>query len=183
VSISREAKSAYNRLYNETHPGANRERSRRWREDNPDAARAGARRYRVARPGANRERSRRWREDRPEAARESGRRWRAVTRDKVLTYYSLSSAPCCACCITSRDLSIDHVNGGGKEHRKQLFGTGRGNNYRFYVWLIEQGYPDGFQVLCRPCNSSKGEGERCRLDHALAEAGAAGRAVSDEQAG
>jgi len=32
-------------------------------------------------------------------------------------------------------------------------------------WLIKNGFPEGFQTLCRPCNGSKGDGDRCKLNH------------------
>ncbi len=35
-----------------------------------------------------------------------------------------------------------------------------------YRWLIRNGFPEGFQTLCMPCNSSKRDGDRCRLGHA-----------------
>jgi hypothetical protein len=50
-------------------------------------------------------------------------------------------------------LTVDHVNGGGNQHRKEL-GTGGGPN--FYRWLKKQGYPNnGYQLLCFNCNDSK----------------------------
>ncbi len=54
----------------------------------------------------------------------------------------------CSCCgeqeITF--LTIDHVNGGGGRHRKEL----RAQN--FYKWLAKSGYSSGFRVLCMNCN-------------------------------
>jgi len=32
-------------------------------------------------------------------------------------------------------------------------------------WLVKNGFPEGFQTLCRPCNVSKKRGTRCRLKH------------------
>jgi hypothetical protein len=66
----------------------------------------------------------------------------------------------CACCGTTSRLSIDHVNGGGGRHRREL---GVATTYGFCLWLIRQNFPPGFQILCQQCNSSKGEGPRCRL--------------------
>ena len=34
--------------------------------------------------------------------------------------------------------------------------------------LIANGFPGGFQALCRRCNASKGDGEHCRLGHGTA---------------
>ena len=51
-------------------------------------------------------------------------------------------------------LCIDHINGGGKQHRKEL-GLYRG--YAFYKWLKKQGYPvQDYQLLCFNCNGAKG---------------------------
>lgn len=70
----------------------------------------------------------------------------------------------CACCGGTDQLQIDHVNGDGKAHREELKGLG---TYRFYSWLIDNGFPAGYQTLCGPCNSSKGTGTACRIDHEL----------------
>jgi len=71
----------------------------------------------------------------------------------------------CACCGATENLSIDHVNGDGREHREALFGSQGGASTSMYRWLARNGFPDGFQTLCRPCNTSKGSGERCRMPH------------------
>lgn len=61
----------------------------------------------------------------------------------------------CQCCGENRVefLSIDHINGGGAQERKQL-GIAGGN--RFYYWLRNNKYPDGYRVLCYNCNLSLG---------------------------
>lgn len=62
----------------------------------------------------------------------------------------------CACCgddILS-GLTIDHINNDGAEHRREIFGGTRGGG-QMYSWLKQQGFPDGFQVLCYTCNLSK----------------------------
>lgn len=46
-------------------------------------------------------------------------------------------------------LSIDHVEGGGAAHRRSL-GKGKEGS-QFYTWLVAQGFPAGFQVLCMNC--------------------------------
>jgi hypothetical protein len=33
----------------------------------------------------------------------------------------------------------------------------------FYRWIIEQGFPSGYQVLCGQCNYSKGAGVMCLI--------------------
>jgi hypothetical protein len=32
-------------------------------------------------------------------------------------------------------------------------------------WLRDNGFPEGFRILCLSCNDSKGTGERCTLVH------------------
>jgi hypothetical protein len=54
--------------------------------------------------------------------------------------------------------------GGGSARREKLFcrdaeACGR------YRWLRDNGFPEGFQILCLSCNDSKGTGERCTLAH------------------
>lgn len=56
----------------------------------------------------------------------------------------------CNCCGESQPefLAIDHINNDGAEHRRQLTIT-------IVDWLIQNNYPEGFQVLCHNCNSAK----------------------------
>ncbi len=113
-----------------------------------------------------------------EKERERGRRYYAANREQALERASCYTdslraavfshyGSACACCGSTERLSIDHVNGGGQRHRQELFG--RQGGWGFYVWLIKRGFPSGYQPLCLPCNSSKGCGERCRLDHATSD--------------
>lgn len=58
----------------------------------------------------------------------------------------------CACCGEEhiKFLSIDHIEGGGTAHRKKI-----GSHY-IYFWLIKNGFPDGFRILCHNCNQAIG---------------------------
>lgn len=58
----------------------------------------------------------------------------------------------CNCCGETEPifLSIDHIDGGGYEHRKTIHA-----GYSMYSWLKREGYPNGFQILCRNCNWGK----------------------------
>lgn len=75
-----------------------------------------------------------------------------VWKEKVFEHYGRQ----CQCCGTYENPSIDHIAGNGKEHRKEMKGL-------FYQWLVENDFPEGFQTLCRSCNSSKGRGDHCML--------------------
>ena len=52
----------------------------------------------------------------------------------------------CACCGETEllFLTFDHINGGGNKHNRKVGYIPR--------WLVSQGFPDGFQVLCMNCN-------------------------------
>lgn len=67
-------------------------------------------------------------------------------REQVLSHYGKK----CACCgDTHLDfLQIDHVNGGGCKHRRQIGSLMR--------WLVRQGFPDDFRTLCANCNFARG---------------------------
>lgn len=76
--------------------------------------------------------------------REWGDKYRRDNKKKVFEHYGYS----CKCCGEEEPkfLSIDHVEGDGSKHRKSL----RHNN--IYIWLVKNGFPSGFQVLCHNCN-------------------------------
>ena len=95
----------------------------------------------------------------PEPARAAGSAYRDRLRDRVFAHYGRS----CACCGAGQELTIDHAGGGGREHREELFGPSPGSGAKFHRWLAREGFPEGFQVLCAPCNHSKGDGARCRM--------------------
>lgn len=58
----------------------------------------------------------------------------------------------CACCGETEPifLSVDHINGDGAEHRRQI-----GGSAQLPRWLIQNGFPEGFQILCHNCNMAK----------------------------
>lgn len=59
---------------------------------------------------------------------------------------------CSRCGETDLDvLCIDHIDGGGGQHRKRLAKDGTTT----YRWLVKNNYPVGFQVLCFNCNIKK----------------------------
>ncbi len=57
----------------------------------------------------------------------------------------------CACCGEKeyKFLGFDHIDGGGNKHRKVT----KNKTVKF---LIENNYPDTFQILCHNCNLAKG---------------------------
>ena len=75
----------------------------------------------------------------------------ATNRQKVIAHYSNNKNEC-ACCGEKHFtfLCIDHINGGGGKHRKEL---GHGN---MCWWIIKNNFPTGFRILCHNCNMSLG---------------------------
>jgi len=70
-------------------------------------------------------------------------------KQTVLMHYSAGSM-CCALCPETRlgALAIDHIAGGGNQHRKTIGQS----SHAFYKWLVENNLPSGFRVLCANCN-------------------------------
>lgn len=67
----------------------------------------------------------------------------------VLSKYSKGIPACKKCGNTDiRVLSIDHIKGGGSNHRRKIHTT-------IYQWLITNGFPVGYQVLCMNCQFIK----------------------------
>lgn len=83
--------------------------------------------------------------------REIQKRARSKLRKQLLEHYG-GNPPKCSCCgeITNVFLCIDHIDGGGNEHRRVAGGTDG-----FWRKLRKEGFPPGYQVLCHNCNFAK----------------------------
>lgn len=85
----------------------------------------------------------------------------------IFTHYS-GNPPKCACCGETeiRFLELDHINGGGNKERKNLFKYYIGGKM-FYRWLIQNNFPEGYQVLCCNCNNVKRDSKIrfCKVHH------------------
>lgn len=103
----------------------------------------------------NRKRSIAWGKANKERRCEITRTYRKKKREIVIEHYGNK----CACCGETEEkfLTIDHINGDGKEHRKQI-GVG---GAAIHSWLIKNNFPDGFQLLCFNCNCAKGFWGEC----------------------
>jgi hypothetical protein len=87
------------------------------------------------------------------------RNWYLEYKQKVFDHYGWT----CACCGETEKafLSIDHINGGGCQHRKQIKKDGHKSGVSIYVWLIKNNFPTGFQTLCMNCQFGKRYGHIC----------------------
>lgn len=76
---------------------------------------------------------------------------------RVLSRYSGGGDLVCACCGERHPkfLGIDHIDGGGREHRLML-GNGKSVGNQFYAYLARENFPPGYRVLCHNCNLSLG---------------------------
>lgn len=97
----------------------------------------------------------------PERVRAITRRANAKIKTEVFNHYGVI----CKCCGESYlpSLTIDHINGGGNKHRRELKINRGGTS--FYRWLRAQGFPVGFRTLCYNCNCTRGHAGVCNPAH------------------
>lgn len=82
----------------------------------------------------------------PEKAQDTAKRWLQRIRRDILSHYSHGTMICANCGESHLGfLEIDHINGGGKQHRREINGN-------LFKWLKDNNYPEGYQVLCSDCN-------------------------------
>lgn len=89
--------------------------------------------------------------------REQAKVIRQKRRQRILAHYGNK----CVCCGEDEPcfLAIDHIDGGGNEHRRQI-----GNNpshrcgsssTQFVKWIEKNNFPNTLQLLCHNCNMGK----------------------------
>jgi rubrerythrin len=127
-------------------------RNTSWRKANPERASGHALKYyrqnREERVAAKRA----WDAANRESIREREARRRARLRAEVLAAYGGA----CACCQERRPefLAVDHINGDGAAHRRELKSRAMAHLYNL---LKKQGFPkDRFRLLCHNCNHARG---------------------------
>ncbi len=78
-------------------------------------------------------------------------------RNEVILHYGGR----CSCCHegTYEFLAIDHVDGGGRAHLRELGLKSGGVNLA--RWARDNGYPDSLRVLCHNCNFASGHSGIC----------------------
>jgi 5-methylcytosine-specific restriction endonuclease McrA len=77
-------------------------------------------------------------------------------RDLVFSHYGKA----CNICGSTNNLSLDHKDGTGAQHRKELFGHKNAAGSNFYHWVVTNSYPENLQTLCTTCNGLKGSWEK-----------------------
>lgn len=82
---------------------------------------------------------------------DKGRRRQQERKTQVFDHYG---STCNGCGCTDPDvLQVDHVNGDGAAHRREIGQSG------LYAWLIKHDFPPSFQLLCANCNTKKARNE------------------------
>lgn len=96
-----------------------------------------------------------WRDRNPEHAAAYQRQFNRERRERVLKHYGGQ----CECCSEGlfEFLALDHKDGGGNAHRKEV--KQRGAN--MIGWALANDLPPIFRVLCHNCNSAIGFYGRC----------------------
>lgn len=87
-----------------------------------------------------------------EYARRNGKRLRWELKLELIEEYGGK----CACCgeASPEFLTIDHIDGSGAEHRRQIKTMGTG--VKFYGWLKARNWPkDNYRLLCFNCNAAR----------------------------
>lgn len=111
--------------------------------------------------------------------------YRRRIKQRVLDIYGNS----CACCGETRFefLTLDHINGGGREHRDRYTtdtpGRSRGRGgWVFYLYLLKEPMKDlNIQVLCGNCNMAKGQKSVCPHQMSREQAKADWESLSKEE--
>ena len=127
-----------------------REYNQLWNQRNPDKVRAYNRKWRKGNPEKHSECVGKWVKANMGKVLENHRRNYQKLKRQVFTHYSDLTCAECGCDDFGK-LSIDHINGGGNAHLREL---GFNSSRQFYAWLKRNNYPDGYRVLCIGCNSS-----------------------------
>jgi hypothetical protein len=115
---------------------------------------------------ANLDRMRKVYQENPEIRAEFKKN-RDTNRLKVLLAYSKrhsnSNIPCCRCCGKNSHidfLAIDHIAGiqhmDSEPELVKLGFKAKITSTALIVWLIQNDFPKGFQILCHSCNYAKG---------------------------
>lgn len=101
--------------------------------------------------------SKEWKKSNPKKAAKNTRDTNLRRKIAIMSHYSGLDKPECKYCGYSdlRALCLDHIHNDGYKNR--MSGT------KFYLWIKENEYPTGFQVLCANCNLIKAI--ECRRSH------------------
>jgi hypothetical protein len=130
---NKEKLDAYNKEYSETHKVQELERTAKYRE-------------------GNRGKIGEYRMNHVDYKRVAHTKHMLQVKTEVLTHYGKDGKLSCMICGYNKNvdgLELDHINGHGTKHRRELKGA------TIYIWLKRNDYPEGFQTLCGTCHRIK----------------------------
>lgn len=83
----------------------------------------------------------------------------SVKHVEALKFDVMSHYGPCYCCGEDQlaFLTIDHINGGGNKHKKEIDRYG----FRFYKWIKDNNYPNDLRSACMNCNMATRFGKVC----------------------
>ena len=140
----------YEREYYQKHKKEQQKKKRIYYQKNKEHIREHNKDYRLANKGKLSVYSHTDYERHKGARLANGKRHRQKLRREIIEHYG----NVCACCGENKleFLCIDHIEGNGNKHRREVRGTGT----RFYYWIRENNFPNILRVLCHNCNMSLG---------------------------
>ena len=114
----------------------------KWRKAHPEKVKMWAKNNYEKNKEAYYARSKNWHETHPEYVKN----YYQKIKKQVLTYYGNGELNCVFCHDTRiYTLTIDHINSGGKQHRKII------HPKNIYNWLKKNKFPSGFRTICGSC--------------------------------
>lgn len=150
----REYKRNYNRLYRQTHLEQMKEFEKKRRQKpkereykkNYDAMYQKKSKYKDYQKNYHKK----LRDKHGEELNKKSREYHKKLRLAIISAYTNGTMKCKCGYTDIRALTIDHINGGGRQERKRI-----GSNSVFYNYLIKNNFPEGYQILCANCNTIK----------------------------
>lgn len=144
-------------------------RNKKYRLENPEKFREQAKKYRIKNQDHYNELRRDYIKKNKEKANLWNRNARRQRKVDVIFHYSNGKNECLYCKKKGVEfLTIDHIDGGGNEHRRREKIDGGSD---IAAWLKRNHYPEGFQILCFNCNCVKAHFGLNRLKELLREEG------------
>lgn len=126
----------------------------KWRENNRDKVNEAKRRWYWKHREKNIQVKKQWWIKNRDQLKQQRKIERLELKKTIIQHYS-KEMKCANCGLADlKNLTVDHINGGGERHRRNYGLTGGG--YTFYYWLKKKNFPKGYQILCFGCNIEKG---------------------------
>lgn len=142
----------YKRCYHQTHKAEEAAYARQYYQTHKVEKTIRDKKYRQTHKKEVAERQRQYRQTHRAKVAAHAWQYRQACKVDVLKYYGNGECACVNCGFNDiRALSLDHINGGGRKHFRELGGGG----ITFYIWLKENDCPEGYQTLCMNCQYIK----------------------------